>query len=407
MNTLTKEQSDKLAKARYQLYRKQPFLWHLVHYLKMKPVTNIPTMGVDIHGNLYTNMEFFDACNVQDLTWVLAHEVMHLVTTTHKRLPTGASMRLWNIASDISINQIITDAAGFPIITTTMKDEQIKPWYGEVDLGQHGKLDLTQYKGWTTEKIYYDLMEKLPKCANGNAHSGDGDSPQDKDGDLSDLWWDDSGSAIAKETDKNQEAAQQWRQRVASAKAAGKVTGDLEAFLADLLQPQRDWRKELRQLTHSALRRKRTWLNPGRRTIGMGIRTPSKNRLMETCVCYIDTSGSMSNDIIQVCVSEVASICSVIGAKLRLILGDCEIYYDGEVAVADLKDLQLKRGGTDFTVLFDHIAESEKDQPKLLIGFTDAYGPFPKNAPDYPVIWTLLKGQSATPPWGHVIDIDV
>ena len=400
---LTPEQNMKMQKARFQLYRKQPFIWHLVHYLKMQPTTAIPTMGVDIKGNLYTNMEFFDKCNVQDLTWLLAHEVMHLVTTTHKRFPTGASHRLWNIASDISINQIITDAAGFPIINSNI----IKPWYGEVDLGQHGKLDLTQYKGWTTEKIYYDLMEKLPKCANGQAHSGDGSDPHDKDGDLSDLWWDDSGSQIAKETEKEQEAAQQWRQRVASAKAAGKTTGDLEAFLSNLLQPQRDWRKELRQLTYSTLRRKSTWLRPGRRTIGMGIRTPAKNRLMETCVCYIDTSGSMCNDTIQVCISEVASICSVIGAKLRLILGDCEIYYDGEVGVSDLSKLDLKRGGTDFTALFDHIANSEKAQPKLLIGFTDAYGPFPKDAPNYSVIWTLLKDKSATPPWGHVIEIDV
>ena len=61
---LTPEQNMKMQKARFQLYRKQPFIWHLVHYLKMQPTTAIPTMGVDIKGNLYTNMEFFDKCNV-------------------------------------------------------------------------------------------------------------------------------------------------------------------------------------------------------------------------------------------------------------------------------------------------------------------------------------------------------
>lgn len=393
---ISKAQNDKLVKARYKLFQKQPFLWNLVNYLKMRPAKDIPTMAVDIFGNLYCNMEFYDKCSVDDLTWILAHEVFHIVTATHKRFPVGANHMLWNIASDISINQIITDKANIPLPAS------LHPLYGK---------EFDKYKDWTTEKIYADLLKTVKQQkgdGSGNGFSGDENDPHAKKGPFKGKWWDDSGSKVGEKAtgEKAQEAAQQWKQRISSAKQAGKITGDLADWLGEILRPQRDWKKELRQKVQTTLRRRATWQRPGRRTIGLGIRTPAKKKEIFSCVVYLDTSGSMSDDQLKVCISEAASICENSGGKIRLILGDSEIYYDGEVENSNLTSLKMRRGGTDFTVLFDHIAKSEKDKPKILIGFTDAYGPFPASPPDYPVVWTTLRGVSAVPPWGHHIEVD-
>lgn len=415
---LTNDQKTKLAKARYTLYKKQPFFWQLIHYLKLRPSKVIPTAAVDINGNMPFNMKLFDECDNDDLTFILAHELMHLVTTTHKRFPVGADFRLWNIASDIAINKIIIDKAGIPNIKV------LKCLYGP---------DFAKYDNWTTEKIYYDLLEngckaiKVIKCKGecqqgdqdddgqgkpdpngcpGHHYSGNMKNPHQKGGDFDGYWWDDSGAEVSKGGKEDEQKAEQWRQRVASAKQAGRVSGEFEDFLTSLMQPQRDWRKELRQFVSTNLRRKGTWMRPGKRTTGLGIRTPSKDRENPTCVAYCDTSGSMSDETLRACLSEVSAICNLSGGKVRLILGDSEIYYDGMIENSDFSKLKVKRGGTDFCVLFDHIAKSDDKAPKLLIGFTDAYGPFPEKHPDYPVIWVLLKDKSAVPPWGHVIEIE-
>ena len=61
-------------------------------------------------------------------------------------------------------------------------------------------------------------------------------------------------------------------------------------------------------------------------------------------------------------------------------------------------------GGTDFNPVFDWVAQ-EGMEPDALVYFTDLCGPFPKKAPDYPVIWCATTKQEA--PFGKTIHIDV
>lgn len=64
-------------------------------------------------------------------------------------------------------------------------------------------------------------------------------------------------------------------------------------------------------------------------------------------------------------------------------------------------------GGTDFRPVFEVIAERRKNgspKPAMLVYFTDGYGCFPEEAPDYPVIWIDTHGQVEYP-FGKVIRI--
>lgn len=64
-------------------------------------------------------------------------------------------------------------------------------------------------------------------------------------------------------------------------------------------------------------------------------------------------------------------------------------------------------GGTDFRPVFEVIAERRKNgcpKPAMLVYFTDGYGSFPEEAPDYPVIWIDTYSQVEYP-FGKVIRI--
>lgn len=424
MAELSDTHKKKLSKARYTLHQKHPFFAQIVQYLKPQPCSLIPTMGVDANSNLYVNEAFLESLSDTDTLWVLAHEAMHMVTMTHGRMPEGADRIVFNIASDCSINALITDDAHIPIIS----EKIATPIYG-------GKW--TKYKGATTEAIYYDIMKDPQKalgCTLEELHAQNGDEGEGgssggvRKGELKGKWWDDSASRLGKkgaaqgmDADGNakgqggmtDEQKSQWKQRIASATAAaksqGKLSGGLEDYVTTILEAKKDWRRELRSLAMTALRSRWTWKTPGRRS-GSKIRTPGKEKGVPVAICYIDTSGSQSDLDIQRCLSETAKIFKICGGKGHLILGDSVIYFSGEMTSDNLSHLpEVHRGGTDFRVLFDHIEETMKKKPSLLVGFTDCMGPFPDKAPSYPVVWCVPKSGSGhqDAPWGRQIEVEV
>jgi predicted metal-dependent peptidase len=424
MSSFPKHLEQKLFKSRFELYGTHPFFAQIAQYLKPSICNGIPTIAVTANGDLLCNEEFLNKLSKEDMTWVLAHEAMHLVTMTHGRMPEGAYHSIWNIASDAVINYIITDDAGIPII----RPEIAKPIYG----GEYQK-----YKDSTTEQVYYDLiqdaekqlgmsLEKFLKEYEGDGEGGSASGHGSK-GKMKDRWWDDSGSRLGKKgsskgTDQNgnaksdggmtEEQKSQWKQRVASAaaaaKQAGKMSGGLDQFITTILQPKKDWKRELRSIAMTAIKTQWTWKLPSRRTSGK-IRTPGKDKGTPTAICYIDTSGSMSDVELQRCLSETAKIFQICGGKGHLILGDSEIYFSGPMDATKLNSLkEVRRGGTDFTVLFDHIEETFTKRPALLVGFTDCCGPFPPFPPAFPTIWCRPKsGYAGEPPWGRLIEVEL
>ncbi|HMM59080.1 MAG TPA: VWA-like domain-containing protein, partial [Candidatus Rifleibacterium sp.] len=61
-------------------------------------------------------------------------------------------------------------------------------------------------------------------------------------------------------------------------------------------------------------------------------------------------------------------------------------------------------GGTSHLPVFAHIDEQHLE-PDLFIGISDLETLFPIKRPRYPVLW-LSPAHYATPPWGHVIEIE-
>jgi predicted metal-dependent peptidase len=424
---------DKEIKARIELYRRHPFFATLAQHLEVVETKAIPTAAVTWNNSLLINPDFAKKLDHKGMVFVNAHEVMHIVTACFDRRPPGADNIVWNQANDIRINQMIHYDSEMEV----PDPEVIKP----LGIGP----DFEKYKDnqWQTELIYRDLMQNRPEESNcpfcgkgenegedegsegGGQGSGEDNSDcpfhgddcdnhghstgSDADGDYEGYWWDDSAERIKKDKPTEQQK-EEWRKRISSAaakaKSAGQLPGGLEAFVTDILHPKHDWRQVLLNSVRSSLKGRWTWRKTGRRTAGI-VRTPGRDPKPPEALIYIDTSGSMSDDELRRAIAEIAEILRLTGGKGRLLLGDAEIYYDGEIDIGSLTNLPIQRGGTDFRPVFDKIAEGTT--PKIFVGFSDLCGPFPENAPDYPVIWCVPKSEygMGSAPWGETIEVDL
>lgn len=128
---------------------------------------------------------------------------------------------------------------------------------------------------------------------------------------------------------------------------------------------------------------------------------PSPGRLRDRSwrvILMVDTSGSMSSESLKIINDEMHYMLMVDDSmELRYIQGDCEIQDDVVLHSGDSIPREVKgRGGTDFNVYFEHMAQYIHDpnkSPDLVIVYTDGYAPpvKPENRlpPDVPILWLV------------------
>lgn len=105
----TPEQKDRLVSALNCVCAVRPYLSGLAVLLKIYVSNALETAGVTASGRLLINPQFMEHLNVRDLTFVLAHELMHLVLQTHEREGQFVNHELINIAHDFIINDDLMD----------------------------------------------------------------------------------------------------------------------------------------------------------------------------------------------------------------------------------------------------------------------------------------------------------
>jgi predicted metal-dependent peptidase len=149
--------------------------------------------------------------------------------------------------------------------------------------------------------------------------------------------------------------------------------------------------------------------NFDRRFIGDGAYLESIDRpAVENIIFAKDTSGSMWSKWLSTSCSEIQGAMEVANIK-RLWVLDIDASMQGliqEYGPNDRIDFSAKgRGGTDFRPPFEWAKNECPLPPKALIYFTDGYGPFPEEAPDYPVLWMTFGLAPEEYPFGQVIDM--
>ena len=134
-------------------------------------------------------------------------------------------------------------------------------------------------------------------------------------------------------------------------------------------------------------------------------------------VIAIDTSGSVSGELVQAFVQKTYNVLKSTESffskiNLHIIQCDATIQEDAKITNQEEFDNYLKNmkiyglGGTDFRPVFSHVDwlrdQKESQNLKGLIYFTDGFGTFPAQKPDYDTAFVFLDdgwNNYDVPPW--------
>ncbi|MCB1851499.1 MAG: hypothetical protein KDI83_12115 [Gammaproteobacteria bacterium] len=406
--------ATKLAAARTRLILDKPFLGALVLRLPMEGVTAewCPTTATDAR-KFYYNPAYIDALSLDETQFMLAHEALHCALSHFARRGHRTRHR-WDIACDFAINPLLVDDNLIPPPGSLLLDhfrgmtaEEIYPLLSEFEdqqtLDNHA-YDRENQQG-SSGRNERDLprqetgggkhREKQPsEPAAGEEHSDSGDAPE----------------PLPLTPDERERLSVQWQQRLAGAAQqalqSGKLGGTLARMIDHLLQPQLPWRMLLARYMTSSARDDFSYMRPSRREGDFIL--PSLRSQQIDLIVALDTSGSIDDDDCEQFLSEVDALKGQVRARVTLLACDALLSDQGPWIFEPWEELKLPQsfrggGGTSFRPVFDWV-EQHGLRPEVLIYFTDAEGEFPKNEPDYPVIW-LVKGKEKVP-WGQRIQLN-
>lgn len=401
-------------------------LMHMI-YAVSEEIETACTDGVRITFGI----DFLDSLSDSELDFVMMHEILHVVLQ-HCFRGDVEDPEAYNIAADIVVNSNIMLENGMKASSITLSK------YGT---SMHVAPDGKEGHEYTAEQVYVMLSKNLNKKGNNKSH-GSADGRAKKGNNTS------PGSAVGrakKEISKEQHQPVRvwddhsrwgkyeeddtlrdvWVKRFEDAAEAIKIRdpsnarGLLPAFaeriLKELKKSQTDWRTILNDFIQEEVV-DYSFAPPDRRFDDSPFFLPDfngKEDMVEDILFMIDTSGSMSDDMIAAAYSEVKGAIDQFNGKLKGWLGFFDAAIIKPQPFSDENEFKIIKpaggGGTDFQIIFEYVFHHMSDKlPASIIILSDGDAPFPleKLAGGIPVLW-LLNNEEVNPPWGKVARITV
>ena len=361
-------------------------------------VDDIPTACTNGRDEQY-GRKFVAALTDKELAFLVAHEVSHKMyrhLTTWKKLHDLDHSRA-NKACDYVINLMLKELDPNEDIIAMPKFKD-GPKKGE----RMGMYD-PKYKGMNSKQVF-DLLEEEEDEGGG----GGGDSIDDHDWDGAKDMTEEEKKTLEREID------QAIRQGLmAHEKANGKGAGGVGRELDEHLEPQINWREELREYVKATCHNKDTssWRRVNRRYLSAGVYMPSMiGEKVGHIVVAIDTSGSIGGHELSEFLAEVKGVAEEVNPEIVDL-----IYWDGSVAGhekyegADVSNIVSSTkprggGGTDPSCVSIHLRD-ENIKPECIIVLTDGYVPNWGSEWTAPTMWVITGGNDAVADNGRTIHI--
>ena len=386
-------------------------LMHMI-YAVSEEIETACTDGVRITFGI----DFLDSLSDSELDFVMMHEILHVVLQ-HCFRGDVEDPEAYNIAADIVVNSNIMLENGMKASSITLSK------YG---IAMHVAPDGKEGHEYTAEQVYAMLPKNLNKKGN---NKGPGSAVGRAKKEISKeqhqpvrVWDDHSQWGKYEEDDTLRDV---WVKRFEDAAEAIKIRdpsnarGLLPAFaeriLKELKKTQTDWRTILNDFIQEEVV-DYSFAPPDRRFDDSPFFLPDfngKEDRVEDILFMIDTSGSMSDDMIAAAYSEVKGAIDQFNGKLKGWLGFFDAAIIKPQPFSDENEFKTIKpaggGGTDFQIIFEYVFHHMSDKlPASIIILSDGDAPFPleKLAGGIPVLW-LLNNDEVNPPWGKVARITV
>ena len=229
------------------------------------------------------------------------------------------------------------------------------------------------------------------------------------------FWTNDDDMQDIDEWDKHFEDAC----KIVSIEDPSNTCGALPAFAERILKErskhQTNWREVLDNFVQDEFN-DYSFNPPDRRFSDSIFMLPDLNEATETVknvLFMVDTSGSMSDNMISQAYQEIRGAIEQFGGKLEGYLGFFDAVVVPPIPFSTIEELNIIRpfggGGTRFDIIFDYVEEEMADNPPSnIVILTDGYARFPNEnvAMDIPVLW-VINNDEVVPPWGKHTTITV
>jgi predicted metal-dependent peptidase len=405
---------DKIAAARGLARKRMPYFSAALFTLMPRATPGMmkqvgAAMAVTPRGIMYYDPDVVEnEWDLEDVEFGMLHEVGHFLRDHAKRCEEyGYDKGMWNEAGDAAINDDLIAAGCKPLSTDITPDKIIDP-----------KTKKPMAVG-LTEEAYYDAIRRRPKqpeCGQGGNRPGGGKCGGVAGNPLDGLPDDGTYSQATKgrsevEVERVKKAVANAIQDHVEKHGAGSVPGGWEVWSGQHLTPPTiRWQDKIRRAVRNGISKVRGQINfhyerPSRRQWGIGYGAgrpilPAMYAPTPRIGLFVDTSGSMGSEDLQIAMSEVDGVLKAAGGDM--LFGCCDANVHGIEKVSDAKQACAKLkggGGTNFIPVFDELAEMGRHQcPHLIIFLTDGDGPAPDIAPDgLHVIWVLVGKDARVP----------
>jgi len=353
---------------------------------KVNFTEDLPTAATNGRDVMY-NPKFIETLNDKELNFVVLHEALHKAFQhmhLWKKLWKESPM-LANMAADYVVNYSIYEA-----------DDR-----NEITMMPSSALFDKKYAGMTTKQVF-DLLKKDVESSGGSGGI-DGHDTHDWEG------------AEALSDDEVKETAKQIDQALRQGEIIrGKMQGNKNRSVNELLEPKVNWREQLREFVNATCKNKdrTSWKRPHKRFIGHDIYMPSMiGEAIGQVVIGIDTSGSIGDKELSEFLTEVVAICDDVSpSSIELLYWDTvvaghETYHQGDYKSLVQSTKPAGGGGTHVGCVNQYIKD-KRIEPEAIIILTDGYveNDFGGNW-DYPTLWAITT-KHITSPHGKTIHID-
>lgn len=420
-NDKIQEYSKRLLKSRLRILCNHGFYGLLLMHMTYTIDENAPTAYTD-GLRIAFGREFLENLSDSELDFVMMHEIMHVVLQ-HCFRGTNFDHERYNIAADIVVNSNILLENNMNLHSITLQK------YGE---SMHIAPDGVEGYKYTAEEVYKMLppsqnSKMTPDnqgggCELGRAKQKNENEQKVKGREKGDTWDDHAHWGMYEEDDTLRDVWVKHFEDAVEAISIGDPSnsrGTIPAFaqriFKELRKPQTDWRTILNDFIQEEVV-DYSFSPPDRRFYDSPFFLPDfngKEDMVEDILFMIDTSGSMSDEMITAAYSEIKGAIDQFDGKLKGWLGFFDAAIIKPKPFVNENEFKAIRpaggGGTDFQIIFEYVYRHMRDKPPAsIIILTDGYAPFPqeKLAFGIPVLW-LLNNENVDPPWGKVARIEV
>jgi predicted metal-dependent peptidase len=398
-----KTAKERLTRARMQLLLSNPMMAYLAFRMPLREARGeTETMATD-GEYVYYNPAYVEKLSDSELLAVYCEELLH-IGLLHPFRGQGKDHENWNKACDQVIMNTLT-AAGYKIPSDSFYR---KEWDGLSAEAVYAKLQQEKQQQRQNQSQSQSQSQGQDQGQSQSQDQGQRQSqPQQQSGPLS------GGEVIPSQLKGAQRDAAQneikmaMAQALAMAKAAGKVPGAFTAMVEQILAPSLNWREVLSRFLDRFVGLDYTYAKSSNYYLQQGIIIPSLAKPTRVRIALIrDTSGSMTDQMKQVCSDTLSVLLSYPQIQAALVDTDVEVQRVVEnVDPDDPTILEWKGGGgTDFRAAMKWLRNQDLNGAIFITdGETISWG----EDPEIDVLWILVGARKdVTPPFGEVVRVN-